>query len=343
VVPRGERIDATLSGCVQAAGVMGTPLLAILLAVAPHAAACPAGAAPRVAIPCYPDPVMYDDEIADKLPPDRIYILLDDAAEEDEPVASDDGEDPKPVAGRPFSMSSEDLVPRTAKAVVGRRRTVRVGDAWVVLVEGRRYDVVIESFARYEGDVDGVRTFDETWAIARMPKALLRMVGPCGYDERYWDLPRQFLAAPSAPPSAQVAVGGVLPDVDAKTWRASFAAKLDEQYRDQMDSARIARHEMTQCGETRILAVLSLDMAGRVATDYPAPAFSEVRVYGPRGTILFESGLMLGATDVQIGDINGDGSDEALACQFHWRWSCQILRARDGAIVSDEYVIESGC
>ena len=182
-------------------------------------------------------------------PPDGIYIFLDDAAWRE---GTNEGEEPPPVSGRPYPLSdgddgAEELVVMDAKSVVGRRRTVRVGDHWNVWVKGTIHEVEITGFARYEKVVQGVRAFDEAFAIARMPPALRKFVGDC------WQWPHgentsEYLAAPIIPLAPRARTAGAAPTFDEKAWLRSFQSNLDEEHRARMDRARIERYGLSCWG-----------------------------------------------------------------------------------------------
>jgi hypothetical protein len=322
---------------------MWTLLLALALALesAPTSPAsgtpCPAGAAPRIAFPCYPDPSVWTSDNQKRLPADGIYILLDQAPEW--PEGTSEVDVPAPVSGQAYSIDGGDFVPLAQEAVVGRGRTVRIGEHWNVWLRGKAHEVEITGFARLESVEEDVRVFDELYATARMPPSLRRIIGSCA-DPSPTGGPGELLAAPvhEPMPRGDASPG---PAIDERGWRRSFQKNVPEHYRPLLAKATIERHEIVQCGETRVLAVLNLNTGN--CGDYSCDNFSQVRIYGTGGRVVLDGGFKHGLAEAQVADVNGDGSDEILVCNHHMSWHCDILRVRDGHIVRDSYVMYGGC
>lgn len=326
-------------------------IVAGLLAASPPQAPlpCTAGPTARPAIVYLPNPAFIDVSAVEALPHDRLYILIDDAVEVERDAWED--EPPIPPTDRPTVLYSEDLVPLARKSVHARGQTIRGGDTWAVWFSGKRFSVKIREFAINQDGVEPKTAFDEVYAIATIPAEVKRGVGA-------WDgfglergkqgvlLAAPFIATAVAASTVPPAAGPTL-TVDRSAFVRDFRASLTEENRPFADQAQMKVLPVSQCGERRVVAVLNLctncETDGSCKWDYGCGELSALRVYDASGAVLYRSGILWGGCSLDVGDVNGDGSDEILVWTNSWGLSCDVLSVRDGAIVRDHYELESGC
>jgi len=303
---------------------------------------CPPGPEPHPALPHSPDPYRFPEgeEPASALPADRIYLWLRSVPGKEEVPAGD-----LPFADLSLSNGKDTLHFLETDVASAGDRKVGVGDLWTIQHADLRFSLKVEGFLAETWEWEGEPYLRGLFAYARMPDELRASVGPPDPDREDYLV---LLAAPLLPGPERVGPRPrpaepvhPLPEPDRTAWLNDLGAGVDERYLRYLERGRIEGIPVVQCGEDRLLAILTVP-TDEEATMGARRTLSQVRLYGPRGEVLFESRVYESGASALAGDADGDGSDEALVETWEWGVTYHTLSVDDG-IRWESWEIGSDC